>query len=429
MTENDRWIGVVEDRKDFAGTGRLKVRIVGIHPQDVSQVPTSSLPDAQTERSVATAHLFSGPREGDWVTGYFINGDRQHPMVTGVTNGLRGADVRVPNPNANIIRRAVNTRLSNDSAQLDALTRQFNLLSIRPSGKGLLEIAKLSLQINLKRQSVFNLSQLRNNLDTVYNTRVQYGFIDNRSVAEINAGAKIPSRWDKYAAPDYKAGQPTIPQYARGIVDGSANAYSVRNRAHVCDIAMQVRYKLGQAAFAIQASTAIREAIKALVEGLGINPVSAFVADLARKIAGYLRKILKILKMVNRFVKDVIQQVLLMKAIIEFIRALPDYLRRLFDRCLREIFRELATFVFDLISNAFPDGGVNDTFQAIGDAVSTASQVIDAANQTILLGQQLERALNPDIPSGFSPAETERIIAAEFPDYVPIREKVLGPIL
>jgi hypothetical protein len=428
MTENDRWIGVVEDRKDFAGTGRLKVRIVGIHPQDVSQVPTSSLPDAQTERSVATAHLFSGPREGDWVTGYFINGDRQHPIVTGVSNGLRGADVRVPNPNANVIRRAVNTRLFNDSAQLDALTRQFNLLSIRPSGKGLLEIAKLSLQINLKRQSVFNLSQLRTNLDTAFNTRIQYGFIDNRSIAEINAGAKVPSRWEKYA-PDYLAGQPTIPQYARGIVDGSANAYSVRNRAHVCDIAMQVRYKLGQAAFAIQASTAIREAIKALVESLGINPVSAFVADIARKIAGYLRKILKILKQVNRFVKDVVQQVLLMKAIIEFIQALPDYLRRIFDRCLREIFRELATFVFDLISNAIPDLGAGDTFQAIGDAVSAASQVIDAANQTIFLGQQLERALNPDIPSGFSPAETERIIAAEFPDYVPIREKVLGPIL
>jgi hypothetical protein len=428
MTENDRWIGVVEDRKDFAGTGRLKVRIVGIHPQDVSQVPTSSLPDAQTERSVATAHLFSGPREGDWVTGYFINGDRQHPIVTGVSNGLRGADVRVPNPNANVIRRAVNTRLFNDSAQLDALTRQFNLLSIRPSGKGLLEIAKLSLQINLKRQSVFNLSQLRTNLDTAFNTRIQYGFIDNRSIAEINAGAKVPSRWEKYA-PDYLAGQPTIPQYARGIVDGSANAYSVRNRAHVCDIAMQVRYKLGQAAFAIQASTAIREAIKALVEGLGINPVSAFVADIARKIAGFLRKILKILKMVNRFVKDVVQQVLLMKAIIEFIQALPDYLRRIFDRCLREIFRELATFVFDLISNAIPDLGADDAFAAIGDAVSTASQVIDAANQTIVLGQQLERALNPDIPSGFSPAETERIIAAEFPDYVPIREKVLGPIL
>jgi hypothetical protein len=428
MNENDRWIGVVEDRKDFAGTGRLKVRIVGIHPQDVSQVPTSALPDAQTERSVATAHLFSGPREGDWVTGYFINGDRQHPIVTGVSNGLRGADVRVPNPNANVIRRAVNTRLFNDSAQLDALTRQFNLLSIRPSGKGLLEIAKLSLQINLKRQSVFNLSQLRTNLDTAFNTRIQYGFIDNRSIAEINAGAKVPSRWEKYA-PDYLAGQPTIPQYARGIVDGSANAYSVRNRAHVCDIAMQVRYKLGQAAFAIQASTAIREAIKALVEGLGINPVSAFVADIARKIAGFLRKILKILKMVNRFVKDVVQQVLLMKAIIEFIQALPDYLRRIFDRCLREIFRELATFVFDLISNAIPDLGADDAFAAIGDAVSTASQVIDAANQTIVLGQQLERALNPDIPSGFSPAETERIIAAEFPDYVPIREKVLGPIL
>jgi hypothetical protein len=429
MNDNDRWIGVVEDRKDFAGTGRLKVRIVGIHPQDTSQVPTSALPDAETERSVATAHLFSGPREGDWVTGYYLNGDRQHPIVTGVTNGLRGEDVRTPNQNANVIRNAVNTRLNDDSAQLNKLVNQFNLLSIKPSGKGLVEIAKLSLQINLKRQSVFNLSQLRTNLDTAYNTRVQYGFVDNRSIAEINAGSKVPSRWDKYAAPDYKAGQPTIPQYARGIVDGSANAYSVRNRAHVCDIALQVRYKLGQAAFAIQASTAIREAIKSLVEGLGVNPVSAFVADIARKIAGYLRKILKILKMVNRFVRDVIQQVLLMKAIIEFIKALPEYLKKLFIRCLQEIYRELATFVFDLISNAFPDTGVNDTFQAIGDAVSTASQVIDAANQTVALGKQLAVALDPNTPSGFTPEQTEKIIAAEFPDYNTIKQKTLGPIL
>ena len=428
---NQKWVGVVEDRKDPAGTGRLKVRIVGIHPQDTYNLPTEKLPWAQTEGSASSSHFFSGPREGEWVSGYFINGDAQYPVVTGVTNGIRSQTFRTPNPNANVIRNAVNSRLRTDTVELDKLTRQFNLLSVRPSGKGLLEIAKLSLQINLKRQSVFNLSQLQTNLNTVYNTRVQYGFIDNRSIAQINAGAKVPSRWDYYAAPDYQAGKPTVPQYARGIVDGSANQYSVRNRAHVCDVALVVRHALGKAAFAISASTAIREAIKSVLEALGINPVSAFIADTARKIAGYLQKILKILKMVNRFVKDVIRQVLLMKAIIEFIRALPDYLRRLFDRCLREIYRELATFVFDLISNAFPDtqAGADSAFQEIGNAVSLASQVIDAANETIVLGQQLERVLNPDTPSGFSPAETERIIAAEFPDYVPIREKVLGPIL
>ena len=425
------WVGVVEDRKDYAGTGRLKVRIVGIHPEDTYNLPTEKLPDAQTEGGGSSAHFFSGPREGDWVTGYFIDGDTQYPVVTGVTNGIRSQPVRVPNPNANIIRRTVRDRINTDSLALDNLTRQFNLLSVRPSGKGLLEIAKLSLQINLKRQSVFNLSQLQTNLDAAYNTRVKYGFRDNRSIAEINAGAKIPSRWDKYAAPDYQAGQPTIPQYARGIVDGSANQYSVRNRAHVCDVALVVRHALGKAAFAISASTAIREAIKSVLEALGINPVSAFIADTARKIAGYLRKILKILKMVNRFVQDVIRQVLLMKAIIEFIRALPDYLRRLFDRCLREIYRELATFVFDLISNAFPDtqAGAGSAFQAIGDAVSLASQVIDAANETIVLGQQLAVALDPDTPSGFSAAETERIIASEFPDYNNIKQNVLGPIL
>lgn len=429
---NQKWVGVVEDRKDPAGTGRLKVRIVGIHPQNTYNLPTEKLPWAQTEGGSSSSHFFSGPREGEWVTGYFINGDSAYPVVTGVTNGIRSQTFRVPNPNANVIRNAVNNKLNADSVALDKFIAQFNNLSIKPSGKGLLEIAKLSVQINLKRQSVFNLGQLKTNLDTTYNTRVQYGFIDNRSIAQINSGAKIPSRWDKYAAPDYQAGQPTIPQYARGIVDGSANAYSVRNRAHVCDIALQVRYKLGKAAFAIQASTAIREAIKSIVEALGINPVSSFVADVARKIAGYLRKILKILKMVNRFIKDVIQQVLLMKAIIEFIKALPDYLRKLFNRCLQEIYRELATFVFDLISNAFPpdtDAAAGDAFQAIGDVVSTASQVIDAANQTIALGKQLTAALNPDTPSGFSPEETERIIAAEFPDYNNIKQNVLGPIL
>ena len=431
MKTNKTWVGVVENRKDPRGTGRVQVRIVGIHPEDTYKLPTLNLPWALTEGGSSSTNFFSTPREGDWVTGYFIDGHTNRPVITGITNGIRSQPLRTPNPNANIIRKAVNDRLNADTAQLDNFVKKFTQLSVKPSGKGLLEIAKLSLQINLKRQSVFNLSQLKTNLDTTYETRVKYGFIDNRSIAEVNAGAKVPSRWDYYAAPDYKAGQPTIPQYARGIADGSANAYSVRKRSHVCDAALSVRYALGKAAFAISASTAIREAIKSIVEALGINPVSAFVADLARKIAGYLRKILKILKQVNRFVKDVIRQVLLMKAIIEFIRALPGYLRRLFERCLREIYRELATFVFDLISNAFPDtdGGASATFQAIGDVITTTSQVIDAANETIILGKQLEIALNPDTPSGFTPEQTEQIVASQFPDYVPIREKVLGPIL
>ena len=91
----------------------------------------------------------------------------------------------------------------------------------------------------------------------------------------------------------------------------------------------------------------------------------------------------------------------------------------------------MATFVFDLISNTFPDdlGGAASAFQAVGDIISTSSQVIDAANQTIALGNQLNRALDPDTPSGFSAEETERIIASEFPSYVPVREKVLGSIL
>jgi hypothetical protein len=432
MTENDRWIGVVEDRKDFAGTGRLKVRIVGIHPQDVSQVPTSSLPDAQTERSVATAHLFSGPREGDWVTGYFINGDRQHPMVTGVSNGLRGADVRVPNPNANVIRRAVNTRLFNDSAQLDALTRQFNLLSIRPSGKGLLEIAKLSLQINLKRQSVFNLSQLRNNLDTVYNTRVQYGFIDNRSIAEINSGASVPAAWNKLKAQDYLAGYPTVPQYARGITVGSANAYSVRNRAHVCDIAMQVRQALGKSHFAVAFFAAIREGIQTFLQGLGTSPFAAKIADKAMKLANDIRLVTYYLKEANRFINDVIVQLQILQALIAFIKRLPAYLKALFNRCMQEAYREIAAYVFDLVSSAFPDAdpGTSAVFQAVGEVVNATSELLTEANKTKALADKLTYTLNTDNPSPYTDADALNIIKLEFPDtYDKIKTKVLSPII
>jgi len=427
-----KWAGVVENRKDPGLTGRVQVRIVGIHPEDTYSLPTEKLPWALTELSAGSAHLFNGPREGDWVTGYFINGDTQYPVVTGVTNGIRSVPFRTPNPNANVIINAVNKKYNSDTAELSRLSRQFNLLSIQPSGKNLVEIAKLSFQINLKQLSISNLSQLKTDLNTTYNTRVQYGYRDNRSIAEVNAGAKVPTRWDKYKAPDYQAGQPTIPQYARGIVIGSANEYSVRNRAHVCDIAMQVRYQLGKAHFAMELTKTIREGIKTFLQGLGTSPFASWLAGEARKVAGYIKKITKYLKDANRFIKDVVIQLNLMKAMFEFLKNLPAYLKKLFDRCLKEIFREIATFVFDLVSDVFPtdEPSVSGVLQAVGDVITSTSDLINEANKTKVLAEQLVYTLNTDNPSPYTAQQTEQIFAEQFPEiYDNVKQKVLSPIL
>lgn len=38
------WFGVVEDRTDPKGFGRVRVRIVGHHSQDKKDIPTADLP-------------------------------------------------------------------------------------------------------------------------------------------------------------------------------------------------------------------------------------------------------------------------------------------------------------------------------------------------------------------------------------------------
>ena len=83
------WIGVVEDVKDDLKLGRLRVRIFGIHSDDKTKVPTKELPWAQVLLPTTGAKTTSGPREGDWVQGFFQDGEQaQVPIVTGVYGGV-----------------------------------------------------------------------------------------------------------------------------------------------------------------------------------------------------------------------------------------------------------------------------------------------------------------------------------------------------
>lgn len=84
------WTGIVADRTtDKLMVGRIRVRIIGLHAEDT---PKEHLPWAQMLYPTNAAKLFSTPVEGDWVFGFFMDGENaQMPIVVGVYNGTENS--------------------------------------------------------------------------------------------------------------------------------------------------------------------------------------------------------------------------------------------------------------------------------------------------------------------------------------------------
>jgi hypothetical protein len=94
----DRFVwfqGVVEDRMDPAKLGRLRVRILGLHTEDKTKIPTEDLPWAYPIMPITSASMNGigetpiGPVEGTWVVGFFRDGENcQEPVVFGTIGGI-----------------------------------------------------------------------------------------------------------------------------------------------------------------------------------------------------------------------------------------------------------------------------------------------------------------------------------------------------
>jgi hypothetical protein len=83
------WVGVVENVFDPLKLGRLQVRIIGWHTDDLSAIPSESLPWAQTVLPLSDTNKSMDVMPGDWVTGFFLDGTNgQNPVVTGSLNGI-----------------------------------------------------------------------------------------------------------------------------------------------------------------------------------------------------------------------------------------------------------------------------------------------------------------------------------------------------
>jgi hypothetical protein len=88
------FVGVVEDRNDPDALGRVRVRCVGFHTEDISALPTTDLPWAHVMHPVTDPSMHgmgSTPSflvEGSYVIGFFRDaGDKQQPIIIGSLPG------------------------------------------------------------------------------------------------------------------------------------------------------------------------------------------------------------------------------------------------------------------------------------------------------------------------------------------------------
>jgi hypothetical protein len=89
------FVGVVEDRADPKRLGRLKVRCLGYHTENLDKLPTASLPWAHVMNPITSATVSGlgqspiGAVEGSWVVGFFQDGaDAQMPIIIGTLPGV-----------------------------------------------------------------------------------------------------------------------------------------------------------------------------------------------------------------------------------------------------------------------------------------------------------------------------------------------------
>ena len=226
------WQGVVEDRHDPLFLGRCRVRILGWHTEDKTEMPTESIPWAFPIQPITSAAQTgvgispTGPVEGTWVVGFFRDGEAaQEPVFFGTLGGIPEdqapdpskqigfSDPRIEKPDEEHPFVLSNKRLLSYDVDADARVPRAPKLVSHFSGADIIDVTKEST----KNET----------------TKIMSGIVgDNPQIQVV-----VEEYGSRSAYPDINfMYEPTTPRSARGIygnfneVSGPLSKYGLINQ-------------------------------------------------------------------------------------------------------------------------------------------------------------------------------------------------------
>ncbi len=321
------WIGVVEDIDDPLQLGGARVRIIGVHSDDMSLVPTETLPWAQQLRPSTGSVTYSSLKVADWVFGFFQDGEyAQIPVIMGVFSGIEGEQAKTLYQTWTVKQGGVVPQQPDYSSSIDS---------------------------------------------AFYADEYGAGGEDIKLTTNETSVVGQPA-----VSPAFRSKKPKV------------MAANDAKRRHVCDITPEVQKSVGwiKAQFG-PVVEAIRVAIRGVLAALGLDPsgVSSYFKQIAEEVVTLLRKITKAIKEINDYVTLLVKVATLLRAVIDYILSLPDRARKFLQECVDKFLKALAAGFEDLFIKpitGITSGALKDIKKQFDD-ISRAAQGL--VNQTARL--------------------------------------------
>lgn len=166
--------------------------------------------------------------------------------------------------------------------------------------------------------------------------------------------------------------QPTsVAPQTRGDIENTGIQTANKNKSHVCDTTIYVDRAVAYAkAMGGQLVLAIRNAIKAIMKALGINPGSNGLIEFLKKVKDYADEFNTWLKEIQNDINAFLTSVQKIQALIAYILSLPGELIKYFLGCIKEAYAELSAAFLQVISDV--GGAATDESKELTDSLKAA---------------------------------------------------------
>ena len=325
--------GLVAQIGDKSKLGLVRIRIVGVHSLDESLCPTETLPWAQVVLPATGAHTTSGPVPGDWVYGFFQDGDfGQIPTITHIFPGVESPQSRAMYEKVAEIERNQGTAPDREPAY-----------DYRTDGADT------------------DPAVLKHEVDT-------FGYYPRTS--------QIFRKLED--ATSYRS--------ARGVYEGTLTEINNNRLVEACDVTEEIKTALAWARLNDNVIIkGLTTALKALIMSIAGTDLSGLISSAIyyiKLIVRWINWIRDIIRYIDDWVQVVNYLVNKVKEIVAFIMSLPARFIQFLRTCLAYFLSSLSRFLNGVISSTITELNLDDLGNAIYDLTDSSVRLI---NETIIL--------------------------------------------